>query len=220
LNSIRRAFSVNVIPAVALWSLALLLWLLYTFSPPTQNVLQLLAAFKQNLGFGFSMPAQAFAAGLLPFLLQRLQVGSHRKTRARELPFLLLFWALQGALTDVFYMLQARIWGSGVTFGTVAVKAACDILGYTPFVVIPLVVTAFALKDCDYSWRRTRAFLGHDWIAQRVLPVYLSALLVWTPTVIILYALPLALQFPFQAIIQCLWGLILMVLTSSNVGEI
>jgi len=41
------------------------------------------------------------------------------------------------------------------------------------------------------------------------------ALTLWMPAVSIIYALPLALQFPIQVVVQCLWGLLLVVATSS-----
>ena len=162
------------------------------------------------------MPAQALAAGVLPFLFQRFQKGSHRRTQARDLPFLMICFSLLGALTDIFYRLQAVWWGDDARLATLLAKVACDMLLYTPLFCTPFVVAFFAFKDCGYSLKLTRHWLGRDWIAKRVVPVYLSALLVWTPTVFALYALPLALQFPFQAIVQCLWGLILVVLTSSE----
>lgn len=213
---IRRAFAANALPALCLWSVAGLLIALYAWHAPTHQALDWLASWKMRLGLGFTMPAQALAAGVLPFLFGRFQKGTHRRTRGRDLPFLMVCFAILGALTDAFYRLQAVWWGDDARFATLLAKVLCDMLLYTPLFCTPFVVAFFAFKDCGYSLESTRKWLGNDWIAQRVAPVYLSALLVWTPTVFALYALPLALQFPFQAIVQCLWGLILVVLTSAE----
>lgn len=160
------------------------------------------------------MPAQALAAGFLPFVFQKFQSGSHRKTRAAHLPFLMLFFALMGGVVDKFYGFQTQIFGSGTDFRTVALKTVCDLALFTPFFVMPLIVWAFAFKDNDFSLARTRAFMGWDWIVRRVWPLYCAALIVWVPLGAVLYSLPLALQFPFQAIVQCFWGLIIVVVTA------
>jgi len=216
LPSIRRAFAANLFPAACLWVFAGALVVLYGKNAAVHGALETLSAWKERLGLGFVMPAQATAGVLLPFAFGRFQKGDHRRTRGRDLPFLMLVFAVLGAATDGFYRLQAGVWGNEASAGTLAAKTACDMLIYTPFLVMPALVLAFAFKDCGYSLNRTRRDLGGDWIGKRVVPVYLSALLVWTPTVVALYSLPLALQFPFQAIVQCLWGLILVVLTDKR----
>ena len=216
MNSIRRAFAANLLPALALWSVAGLLVAFYYLNGTAHGALDLLAGWKARLGLGFSMPAQALAGAVLPFVFQRFQRGQHRRTRGRDLPFLMLGFALLGAATDFFYRFQALLWGDDAQLRTLLLKVACDLLLYTPLFCMPWVVLCFAFKDCGYSLKGTRAFLGRGWMIRRVGPVYASALIVWTPTVFALYALPLALQFPFQAIIQCLWGLILLVLTAQE----
>ena len=116
-------------------------------------------------------------------------------------------------MTDIFYRFQARIFGDSAQISSILPKVALDMLFYTPIVILPLVVWVFAFKDCDFQIAATRQLLGKNWIQERVLPIYGVNLLVWTPAVFIIYALPLALQFPIQAIVACLWGLILVVLT-------
>ncbi len=188
----------------------------YYFVAPIRQSLNALAEMKTALGLGFSMPAQALAGGLLPFLFQKLQKGAHRKTQLAHVPFLMLFWACQGAVTDVFYNFQARIFGDNAQISTIALKTAVDMLLFTPFVAIPIVVMTYAFKDAGFSLQCAQHDLGPQMYRNRVLPVYVAALLVWTPTVALLYSLPLALQFPVQAVVQCLWGLILVVMTARD----
>lgn len=210
---LRTAFRANLIPAVALWGFALTLLVLYYVHPATRGALDSLAHLKTSLGLGFVMPAQAIAGGLLPFLFQKMQSGDHRKTAAIHVPYLMTFWALQGAMLDGFYNLQAVIFGDNANASTVLLKVACDMLLFTPFLAMPLVTTVFELKDAGFSFERWKQSRGENWYRRRVFPIYLAALLVWTPTVAVLYALPLPLQFPIQAIVQCFWGLILVIMT-------
>ena len=208
-----RAFIANIVPAVALWSLAVALLALYFSWAPATIAFGELAQLKTRLGWGFTMPAQAIAAGLLPFLFQRFQHGNHRRLTWAQLPFLLLVRAFMGLMTDEFYQLQAILFGDSNALTTILIKTVFDMTVYTPFIVLPLVVWTFGLMDNNYTFDTTRAALGPDWKTKRWLPLYLAALIVWVPTLFVVYALPLALQFPFQAIVQCFWGLVLVIMT-------
>ena len=211
---LRQALRANLIPAAALWLLAFALLGLYTFHAPSQAALDTLAAWKTRLGLGFSIPAQALVAGLLPFWLQGWQKGGHRRTQARHVPFLMAFFGFIGALNDSFYALQARMWGEGSAPALIGLKTLVDMGLYTPLVTIPLVTWAFALKDAGFSFSGAHSLLGRGWVRTRVLPTYAASLVVWTPALFVLYALPLALQFPFSALVQCGWSLMLVVLTT------
>jgi len=210
---IRRAFAANLVPAVFLWSFALAILVGYWLHPPTRAALDALAVFKKQLGLGFSMPAQALASGLLPFVFQGFQSGSHRKTALIHVPYLMLYWASQGALVDWFYGFQAQVFGDNARLETILLKVLVDMGLFAPFLSMPLVVCAFAFKDAGFSPAKTRQLLGPNWYRERVIPVYIAALLVWTPAVAVLYALPLGVQFPFQATVACFWGLVLVIMT-------
>jgi hypothetical protein len=213
---LRRAFAANIIPALVLWSFAFgILWF-YNHNPGVQSALNELAEIKNRLGLFFSMSAQALAAGLLPFLLQKLQKGGHRKTKLGHVPFLMLMFSLIGATNDIFYTFQASIFGNSPDLGIIFKKTLLDMLVYTPFFCTPFAVAVFAFKDNGFLIQKTRDALGKDWFWKKVIPVYIAALIVWTPAVCVLYALPLTLQFPFQVIVQCFWGLVLIVMTDSR----
>ena len=213
ISTLRRAFAANLIPAIALWALAVALLALYFTFPPATEAFNQLAALKTRWGWVFTMAAQALAAGLLPFLFQKFQRGDHRRLTWAQLPFLLLVRAIMGVLTDEFYNLQAFWFGDSNALSTIAIKIAVDMLIYSPLVVLPLVVWTFGLMDNGYALDTTRASLGPDWKTKRWLPLYVATLLVWVPTLVVIYALPLALQFPFQAVVQCFWGLVLVIMT-------
>ncbi len=210
---LRRAFQSNLIPAIFLWCFALAILVGYSIHPPTKAALDALATLKKQLGLGFSMPAQALASGLLPFLFQRLQSGTHRKTALAHVPYLMTYWAFQGALVDLFYGFQAQIFGDNAQLSTILPKIVVDMGLFAPLISMPLAVCAFAFKDAGFSLAKTRELLGPNWFKSRVIPVYLAALLVWTPAVAVLYALPLGVQFPFQATVACFWALILVIMT-------
>jgi hypothetical protein len=219
-SSLRTAFQINIAPALLLWGVASLLLILYYTAAPVQDALNLVAEVKARLGLWFVMPAQALAAGLLPYLFQKLQRGSGPRIRLSQVPYLMTFWAFLGALTNAFYDVQAHVFGDNATLQTIALKTAVDMLLYTPLLSMPLIILAYAYKDADFTFIRMRQSLGARWYRSRVIPVYSASLLVWTPTLCVLYALPLALQFPMQALVQCFWGLILVFMTRHEASQI
>jgi len=220
MSRLAQAFKANIVPAIFLWSVAFGILYFYSHNAAVHAGLTAVADLKSRLGLGFSMPAQAVAAGLIPFLLQKLQAGNHGRTRLVHVPFLMLFFAFQGGLSDLFYTMQAHIFGNGVGWAQVLPKIAVDLGFYSPVICMPSQTWAYVFKDNGFSWARTREALGPNWYARRVFPVYLACLLVWMPALAVLYSLPLPLQFPFQAIIQCFWGLILIIVTKGAEGEI
>jgi hypothetical protein len=222
--SLATAFRMNIAPALVLWCVASLMLALYYTVSSVEDALNVLAEVKARLGLFFVMPAQAVAAGLMPYVFQKLQRDTEPRIHLSQLPYLMVFWAFLGALTNAFYDVQAHIFGDNAALQTIALKTAVDMLLYTPLLSMPLIILAYAYKDAGFSSMKIRQNLGLDWYWSRVLPVYRASLLVWTPTLCVLYALPLALQFPMQAIVQCFWGLILVIMTrhetcSSSSGE-
>ena len=141
--TLRRALAANFVPALALWITAASLLALYFYFPPARAALNQMAALKTRLGLGFSMPAQALAAGLLPFLFQRFQRGDHRRLTWAQLPFLLAVRAVMGAMTDSFYTFQAHLFGDSNAPITILFKIVFDMSVYTPLIVLPLVVWTF-----------------------------------------------------------------------------
>jgi hypothetical protein len=61
--------------------------------------------------------------------------------------------------------------------------------------------------------------LKKDFFMNRVFPVLLSNWLVWIPSVIIIYNLPLELQLPVQNIILCFWSLMMSFLSLKDSQE-
>jgi hypothetical protein len=212
---LREAFRENLQPALLLWSGAGLVVALYFLHPASRAALDRLAVFKDRAGLWFVLPVQALLAGLLPWLFQFLRRDRKRPAdiRAVHLPWLMFVWAVQGAMIDAFYTLLAHLYGDAPTLRVILLKTATDMLIYTPFISMTFIRICFALKDAGFSPARARRDLGPSWFRTQVLPLYKAALIVWTPTVCLLYSLPLPLQFPVQAIVQCYVAVLVVVLT-------
>ena len=62
-------------------------------------------------------------------------------------------------------------------------------------------------QDQNYSWRATRLQLGPGWYRRIVLPNQVPGWTFWAPCLLVLYALPTALQMPLSALLGCFWAL-------------
>ena len=196
----------NTLPAAVIATVGVLILLGYYRHEPTHAVLEQLAAIKTRWGLLFSLVSTAVFGGLLPVLVQQVVPGLVHRERLRHLPFFLVFWGLKGMETDLFYRLQAWVWGPQVTPGTVAVKLAVDMVVFAPLYAVPCIVLAYAWKDLGFDAGRLRARvlpLG-PWYRRQVVPVLIANHAIWIPAVAVLYSLPLALQMPFQNLVQCL----------------
>lgn len=204
----------NRLPALGLQGVAMfLLWSYYCW-PAARGTLGQVALLKQNSGLIFAFTASAFASALLPLFLQSLQQGAHRRMAIGALPVAIVFWGLRGCLTDLFYLLQSAVWGGSVLPLTVAIKVFCDLAIFTPCLSVPVVVLFFSWLDGDL--RRSFRDGAAVWWLREAWPLVRMAWIVWLPALVVIYALPLNLQFPISALIQCFWTLFLVVLTDKS----
>jgi hypothetical protein len=214
-----RVARANFLPALGLQCVAAFLLCSYYFWPAAHAALNQLAYWKQNSGYVFSFFASVFAGALLPYVMQGLQRGDHRRIVRGALPFVILFWGLRGCFVDFFYQLQAALWGDNARPLTIAVKIWFDLGVASPLLLIPSVTIMFAAVDSGFNLARFRATFHSgvlQWWVREVWPLLRVAWIVWLPAVAMIYALPAGLQFPTQAIIQCLWSLILVVITDQK----
>jgi hypothetical protein len=218
-REIKNAARANLLPALGLQGVALFLLWAYRCWPAAHDALNHLAFWKQSTGFCFAFMAAACAGAILPYILQSLQHGNHRRIERSALPFLLLFWGSCGCVVDAFYQLQAALWGNNALPLTITIKIFCDLMLFSPLLATPAVVLAFATVDSNFDFAVVRAGFNDGcftWWWRDVWPVVRIMWLVWLPAVGVIYALPIGLQLPVQVIMQCLWSLILVVATDHS----
>lgn len=213
-----RALRANLLPTLLVWALAASILVGYFGVASARDALNALASFKTRVGWPFTVVASALSGAVVPFLLQGLQSGAHRRVSTGALLFLIPFWGVRGLLIDGFYDVQAQVWGDGPQLATVLAKTACDMLLFAPLLAIPSLSLAFGLVDSDFSLSRFakefgRDASGHGWYRRRAWPILQMTWLIWVPALGAIYALPQTLQFLVAAIIQCFYSLLLVVLT-------
>lgn len=205
-----RAARANLIPALLIQTVVVALVVGYYTWPPLRGWLGGLAELKREGGYLFSLASGVLAGGLLPELLTVavFQGWRVRRENLGALAFGACFWGLMAAVVDALYRGQAWMFGTGVDFATVLKKALVDQFLFTPFVSIPLTVVVFEWRQRGYRFAGLSRALGADFYRRKVLPAVVSGLGFWLPVVLLIYCLPLLLQFPLFTLALTLWVMI------------
>ena len=217
-----RGARANLLPGMVLQLAALALVLGYYHDFRVHAALARLEEFRRSAGFAFGIVSTGVAGGILPFVY--LHFGSRDRAgnpRFSWMQGLLLtgFWAYKGLEVDLWYRLQAHVFGSGHDAGTIALKVVMDQFGYCPLFAVPVTAAVYQAIDSRRGEPGLRADLRQPgWYRRRALPVLISNLGVWLPAVAILYSLPTPLQLPLQNIVLCFYTLIVAHQTRGELG--
>lgn len=212
----------NAIPALILQGLMLALLLGYYLSPGVAHVLELLADLKRRHGLAFILVAAILAGAIVPelFLIVFFQKGKPRAQNLRNLAFTVPTWGVDGVLVDLMYRANAWWFGDVVTVPVLIAKICVDQFGYNPFFAAPVEVLVYEWKNEGFSWRSVRRALTWAHYRDQIVPTLLATWAVWMPLMAIIYALPLALQFPLFSLALTFWVLILTYMTNRFAGKI
>jgi hypothetical protein len=205
-----RAARANLVPALVIQAAVVAVVLAYYFWEPARAWLTRLAEFRREGGYLFSLVSGVAAGGVLPELL-RVAVFQRWRVRRENLgglAFGACYWGLMGVTVDALYRTQALLFGGGVDFATVLKKTLVDQFLFTPFVSIPLTVVVFEWRHAGYRLGAVARSLGRGFYVRKVLPPAVSALGFWLPVVLLVYSLPLPLQFPLFTLALTLWVMI------------
>jgi hypothetical protein len=203
------------LPGFVLVAAAAMVVTSYYHFPEFHAWLDGVAAFRMRWGLAYGAVAQALFAGLIPFLYLHFHPATRAAHPARHGAFFVLFWAYKGLEVDIFYRLQAAMFGDAPALANILPKVAVDQLVYNPLFAAPIAVLVYAWKDAGWSWTEPLADLRTPrWYYRRVLPVMIAVWVVWVPTVSCVYALPLALQLPLCSLVNCFWVILFSLMTA------
>ncbi len=206
LTLVREAVKANLLPGLVLW-LALGAFLVaYGSSEAVQSGMAVWAAAKAQGGLAFAFLSYVVFAVLLPEALSRL-VLRQPATPNRDLLFSALTLGVTGMAVDLFYTGQALWFGESTDAKTIIRKTLVDQLLFAPLSQC-CVLTAFLWHE-EGNWAKTAARLRTTtfW-TQKVLPLQVALWCIWLPSVIAVYFMPSALQFPVVSMILSFWMLI------------
>ena len=199
----------NLLPAIAVGSLAGLLVASYYLLPSTRAWWQAVGEAKVAGGLAFSFLAGAASTAWLPLGLRWLmgQAPSWREAAA-----LTLFWGYRGAEVDLFYRLQGHLFGDRQDLATVATKVAVDQFLYSAWWAVPMVFLGLRFIERGCAWAPFRDGLTWRSAAHAYRTTLAATWMVWIPATSMVYSLPDALQFPLFALVACFFGVLMLTL--------
>lgn len=189
--------------------IALTLYYFYFHSHPVQAACDAFAQWKSDGGALLSALLTALAGTLLPEGARSI-VGPDRSwnlEKIRRTGWNFCFFAFNGLLVDLFYWVQATLFGIGPSWKVVIPKMLLDFFGFIPWVALPMSVTYFLWLEL--GWSPGRILRSWNWplYRDRVLPLLIPDFVYWGPLLIFLYGLPLPLQVPFFLLAFSGWSL-------------
>lgn len=131
----------------------------------------------------------------------------------------LIYFATIGITITFFYKWMNVAYGTSVDLVNIAKKVLTDQFGYSFFFSMPIAAMTFLFEDSGFSgseWLR-RMKKGEFW--QRFFSLMVTCLCYFGPVCIVMYSVPLALQFPLAMTAQAAWGIIVVSVGSQNEGN-
>lgn len=208
------AIKANLIPGLILQAFALILVLAYYFNPTTQQALDILAEFKNRMGFRYSIPATAFFGGVIPSLFLRLNPRTRISTPYSHVYFYILFWAYKGFEVDQFYQFQGWIFGNENSIQIIFKKVVVDQFIYTALYSAPAAIVIYYWKDSGFRFSSLKELAWIEFQKKNLPKALLTTWVVWIPSVAIIYSLPASLQIPLFNIVLCFYSFLYITLMS------
>lgn len=204
----------NLAPGIALQLFAGALVGGYFLHAPTRAALERLAAFRAEVGLPFAVVSTAIFGALAPFAVLKLRRATRDRYTGAQIAALTAFWAYKGVEVALFYVVQARLFGEGRDFATIALKTFVDQFVYCPLLAVPVTWAVYTWVEHGFDAAPVRAELRRPgWYGRCVLPLLIATWGVWVPAVAIIYLLPTALQLPLQNVVLCFFTLLLIFLS-------
>lgn len=207
-SNIKTALRKNLVPGIALQTLALSIALCYFYVPSSEWIFVALGDLKSSLGWKYAMVSTALFGGIIPFIYLKLS-GQIAGNATKVFFFYALFWAYKGIEIDYFYALQAQWFGEGNNAATLAKKVIIDQFAYGPLWAAPSMAIGFLWMESNFKykvwWQRVDREL---WFVQ-IPTTFITNCLIWLPAVTVIYAMPSQLQIPLFNLVLCFFVLLL-----------
>lgn len=209
LKLLGRALRANLAPALLIWIIGGAIVATYYSSAAMHAALEHLVVLRARYGILFPALTTAFFGGLMPVISQAVFDRRRFRSTLPSLHWILLFWFIKGVELDLFYQLQAWLWGTAPA--VLAAKVFTDMFIYN-------AIDAAPTQMLFMRWLARRAgtlpatvpLLPRGWYPKLVLPILIMTWALWIPAVTMIYMMPLSLQVPLANLILWLWMLILL----------
>ena len=214
--SLRECFAIgiagakrNLIPGLALQAVAGTLVAAYSLSPTVQEALAGFTAWRVQTGLPSSALMTAFFGGLLPWIYLTATLRGSERPGLLVGAFLTVFWGIRGIDVELFYRLQAVVFGTGNDPLTLVMKVAADQFLFSMLFAVPLTALAYAWKDSGFRKQAVHRFFRPGWYRRQILPMLISNFMIWFPACALVYSMPMELQLPLFGLVLCFFTLLI-----------
>lgn len=182
----------------------------YFLSPGVREACEVMASWKKAGGWWFAAIMTVISGVMIPELLKwKLRPAGLPRPTAGEFLHQAGIFAILGAMVDQFYQLQTVWFGPAAGLGILLLKIFVDQFLYSLFLTNPLTVLWFLWREQGYDGVGTLRAIRPGLFQERVLPMWATGLVFWTPLLLGLYALPVGLQFVAFLFANCAWGILM-----------
>lgn len=191
------------------WAMAFGLVLGYYQVPAIAQIAGHIVDLKARMGLSFAAIAGFLCGGLLPEIAKVLTGSLEKGERPlSEAVFRGCVWIGLAVMVDIFYVFQARWFGTSTDVATLAMKTAVDMFVFAPTVFVPYTVGMFVFRR--EHWRLSAllsAWTPKGW-HKEVFPTYVPNVCFWIVVLFAVYALPTPLQYPLSALATACWSIL------------
>lgn len=208
----KEAFRQNRVPALILQGVAAVILCLYFFVPALRPGFEAISELKSETDPWFAVVTTTIFGGIIPWAVS-LYRGRLPEGRAGiHLLSMMAYWSITGAIVDLLYTTQDRIFGSGTDWATLATKTFWDQGPYNMIWATPVCLTFYGWKEADFDWATFKAAHPRPIWIRTYWTIILSCWIVWIPAVTMIYAMPPGLQQPLFNLVICFFSILLIFL--------
>ena len=182
----------------------------YYFVPSVQAFAEGIVELRGRLGLLFSALGGFLAGGVVPEIAKAL-TGKIKKFDGkwlRDTAFGGFIYLVVAVEVDLFYRLQALMFGTGVDPATVIIKTTVDMGLLSPLLCMPTGVVLCDLRDARWNPITALRRISWPWYRDRVVPTLIPGWGFWIPFLACVYALPLTLQLPLSILGEAAWSML------------
>jgi hypothetical protein len=206
------ALRANWLAGICIWTLGALIVYGYYRGGFVRGIAEDILRLRGRLGLLFPMVSMMIFGAVLPSLTQALISPKDRMFALRRLPWLMPLWAYRGLEVELFYRLQAYIWGAEPGFVTVAGKVMTDMFIYNPIICPEMLLVRWISRRVGELPQDTMIAPPH-WYKKIIVPMLVATWALWIPAVTLVYMMPGPLQLPLANLILWLWSMMLIFIT-------
>lgn len=202
LDSVRA----NAVPMVVLWLLAAAAVAAFYLFPAANAFFGPLLRWQTESGWVAAFENRVVFCGLLPGVFL-LTVPSIRPPRPLLTIFVYSLWGgCWGIACDVFFTLQAAVFGHGTGLSTLVLKTLVDQLVWNVLICTPINAVFFPWVARDF--RRGPRIGLRRFVTEDCPRLLVSNWIVWIPVMVSVYAFPLPLQIQLVGLAGAFWMLV------------